>query len=60
LKEDEAWWEDSGWKPEYPGISAPPAEAKMRLGYAAVSPVAVIFTVVSFGLLFYLGYRFLI
>jgi len=52
--------EDSGWKPEYPGVSAPPAEAKMRLGYAVVSPVAVIFTVVSFGLLLYLGYRYLI
>ena len=48
------------WKPEYPGVSAPPAGAKVRLGYAVVSPVAVIFTVISFGLLIYLGYRYLI
>jgi membrane protease YdiL (CAAX protease family) len=60
LRENDAWWEDSGWKPEYPGISAPPVEANMRLSYAVVSPVAVIFTVVSFGVLMYLGYRYLI
>ena len=60
LHENDAWWEDSGWKPEYPGISTPPADANMRLGYAMVSPVAVIFTVLSFGVLLYLGYRYLI
>jgi membrane protease YdiL (CAAX protease family) len=38
------------WKPEYPGISAPPpqAAAEARLGYAVVSPAAVVLTLVSF------------
>jgi membrane protease YdiL (CAAX protease family) len=48
------------WKPEYPGVSVPPPEANVRLGYAIVSPVALLFTLVSFALLVYLGYRYLI
>jgi hypothetical protein len=52
--------EESDWKSEYPGISAPPAEANLRVGHASASPVAVIFTIISFGLLLYLGYRYLI
>jgi membrane protease YdiL (CAAX protease family) len=52
--------EGEGWKPEYPGVSAPPPGAKVRLGYRVVSPVALIFTVISFGLLIYLGCRYLV
>ena len=52
--------EGPDWKPEYPGISAPPPEANARIGYAPVSPVAVMFTIVAFGLLLFLGYRYLI
>ncbi len=51
---------DTHWNPEYPGISEPPPGLNLRLGYAEASPVAVIFTVVSFGVLMYLGYRYLI
>lgn len=57
---DEPEWDDGTWKAEYPGVSAPPPEANVRLGYSMVSPTAVIFTVVSFGLVMYLGYRFVI
>ncbi len=60
LAEDDAWWESDGWKPEYPGVSAPPPEANVRLGYAVVSPVALLFTFVSFVAVMYLGYRYLI
>jgi hypothetical protein len=51
--------ESSEWKPEYPGISAPPPDTGLRLEHEAVSPVAFIFTILSFGMLVYLGYRFL-
>jgi membrane protease YdiL (CAAX protease family) len=46
---------ESDWKPEYPGISIPPPGAGVRLGTAAVSPAAVAFAIVSFGVLIYLG-----
>jgi membrane protease YdiL (CAAX protease family) len=36
------------WKPEYPGISAPPPAAPAKLAYGAISRVAVVFTLVSF------------
>jgi membrane protease YdiL (CAAX protease family) len=52
--------EPSDWKPESPGISAPPPETGLGLGCEAVSPVALVFTILSFGALIYLGYRFLI
>ena len=52
--------EGTVWKPEYPGISAPPPDANARIGYAEVSPVAVLFTSVLFVLVMYLGYRYLI
>ncbi len=55
---DEAWWESDGWKPESPGISAPPTETNVRIGYTVVSPVALISTVVSAGVLVYLAFRF--
>lgn len=48
------------WQPEYPGVSAPPPGANVTLGYEVVSPVAVIFTCVSFIAVMYLGYRYLI
>ena len=48
------------WKPEYPGVSAPPPESNVRIGHAMVSPVALLFTFVSFGLLMYLGYKYVI
>lgn len=60
LANDEAWWEDSGWKPEYPGISAPPPEVNVKLGYETISPAALVFTFVSFGAVTYLGYRYLV
>ena len=60
LREDEARWQDSGWKPEYPGVSAPPAEVNVRLGYEIVSPAALLFTFVSFIAVMYLGYRYLV
>jgi membrane protease YdiL (CAAX protease family) len=56
----EAWWMSDGWKPEYPGVSAPPPEANVRLGYEIISPAALIFTSVSFIAVMYLGYRYLI
>lgn len=60
LKEDEAWHERDGWLPEYPGVSAPPPEVNLRLGYATVSPAALIFTFVAFVAVIYLSYHFLI
>jgi membrane protease YdiL (CAAX protease family) len=61
---DSTWWDDTewdgDWKPEYPGISAPPPGADVRIGYEVVSPAALIFAIVSFGVLVYLGYRYLI
>jgi membrane protease YdiL (CAAX protease family) len=48
------------WTPEYPGISAPPAGADVELGYAELSPMALLFTVVSFGVLLGLAYRFVL
>ncbi len=57
-RDDEAWWEEGDWKPESPGISAPPPEANVRLGYAAVSPAALMFALASFAMLMYLAYRY--
>jgi uncharacterized protein len=56
---EDDWWASPGWKPEYPGISTPPSEAasEMRLGYAPGSPVAMMFTLVSFAVLGYLLIR---
>ena len=54
LREDEAWWESSGWQPEYPGISTPPPEANVRLSYATLSPAALMFALAAFGILVYL------
>lgn len=48
------------WAPEYPGVSAPPPGTGLRLGREPVSPVALVFTVVSFGALVYLFYRFMV
>lgn len=42
------------WKPEYPGVSTPPTGSGVRIVHEAVSPVAVLFTLVSFGVLAYL------
>ena len=50
----------SGWKPEYPGISAPPPEANARLGHGAINRVALIFTILCFCAMMYLGYRYVI
>lgn len=52
--------ESDGWRPEYPGVSAPPPEANVRLEYEVVSPAALVFTVASFVAVMYLGSRFLI
>ena len=57
-RKDEAWWEEGEWKPESPGISAPPPDANVRLAHAVVSPAALMFTLLSFGVLMYLAYRF--
>lgn len=57
---DEAWWEDSGWKPEYPGVSAPPPEVNVRLAHEVVSPAALMFSFVSFGALVFLIYRYMV
>jgi membrane protease YdiL (CAAX protease family) len=61
---DPKWWDaaewQSDWKPEYPGISVPPPGADARLGHAMASPVALIFSGVSFAALMYLAYRYLI
>jgi hypothetical protein len=54
---DEAWWESDGWKPEYPGISAPSPESNVRFAYHAVSPAALVFAVLSFIALAYLAIR---
>jgi hypothetical protein len=51
--------EPTEWTPEYPGISAPPAGTGLRLGREAVSPVAILFALVSFAAVVYAGYRFL-
>jgi uncharacterized protein len=60
IRGEQAGWEETGWKPEYPGVSEPPPEANVRLGYAIMSPVALIFTFASFAAVMYLGYRYLI
>ncbi len=44
----------NGWKPEYPGISAPPPESSAKLEYGVVSPAAMFLAVGSFGVLAYL------
>lgn len=56
---EDDWRRSPGWKPEYPGISAPPAEAagEVRLAFAAVSPSAITFTLASFAVLLYLLIR---
>ena len=55
------WEPDEGaWEAEYPGISAPPLESDLRLGLSAVSPVALLFTFASFGILVYLCYHYVI
>lgn len=42
------------WKPEYPGISTPPPGMGALLDYERVSPVAMLFTLLSCGVLLYL------
>lgn len=42
------------WKPEYPGISAPPTESSAKLEYGVVSPAAMFLALGSFGVLAYL------
>jgi len=42
------------WQPEYPGISTPPLESDLKLGYGAVSPAAMFLAMGSFGVLAYL------
>ncbi len=59
-KKDEAWWESDGWKPEYPGVSAPPPEANVRLAHEVVSPAALMFAIVSFGALAFLIYKYMV
>ncbi|QJW99341.1 CPBP family intramembrane glutamic endopeptidase [Frigoriglobus tundricola] len=57
----DGWESDEGtWKAEYPGISTPAPESGLRLGYGAVSPVALGFTFASFSVLLYLCYRYVI
>jgi membrane protease YdiL (CAAX protease family) len=53
---DGDWRDSPNWKPEYPGISAPPAEAaaEIQMRFARISPVAVLFAFVSFAALLYL------
>jgi len=51
---------DPNWKPEYPGISLPPPDANAKVAHESISPVALIFTVISFCAMLYVGYRFLI
>jgi uncharacterized protein len=62
--DDATWYDDtewtSDWKPEYPGVSAPPPEADVRVGYAVVSPAALTFAVASLGILGFLVYRFVL
>jgi uncharacterized protein len=60
LTKDDAWWESDGWRPEYPGVSAPPEGANVRLEHELLSPVAMLFTIVSFGVLLFLGYKYVI
>jgi hypothetical protein len=45
--------EHPDWKPEYPGISSPPAGTNVRLGNDYVSPAALMFTLVAFAALVY-------
>jgi hypothetical protein len=46
------------WRPESPGVSEPPPGGNVRLVYAAVSPAAMLFTLVSFAALAVLAVRF--
>ena len=49
IRGEETAGDFTGWKPEYLGISAAArAAGEVRLAYAAISPVAVMFTFVSF------------
>ena len=54
--DEDDWWACPGWKPEYPGISAPPPEAagEVKIGFARLSPASVALTVVSFVAMIYL------
>jgi hypothetical protein len=56
---EDNWRHSAGWKEEYPGVSSPPADAagEVRLVHAQISPVAVIFTMVSFAVLVYVLIR---
>jgi hypothetical protein len=58
-RDAEDWRDDPGWKPEYPGISIPPPEAanQVPIVYSAVSPVAVIFTMLSFAVAVFVLFR---
>ncbi|HEV3437090.1 MAG TPA: type II CAAX endopeptidase family protein [Gemmata sp.] len=53
-RSEKEWKSSTVWKPEYPGISAPPLDSGARLGYAKVSPVALVGTLASFAILVYL------
>ena len=44
----------SEWHAEYPGVSAPPPGAPAKLGYAAISPAAVLLAMAAFGVLAFL------
>jgi hypothetical protein len=46
--------DEKNWEPEYPGISSPPPESRVKLGYGAVSSVAMLLALASFGVLAYL------
>lgn len=52
--------EPTEWKPQYPGISAPPIGSGLRVSRLPISPVAFVFTVVAFTTMLYLGYRYLV
>jgi hypothetical protein len=45
---------DPVWKPEYPGVSAPPPDADAAIGHRPPSPAAALFTGVSFAALVFL------
>ncbi len=55
---DDSESDAGGWKPEYPGVSAPPPGEDFGIGSAPVSPIAVLLTFVSSGVLVYLFCRY--
>jgi uncharacterized protein len=59
LREDEAWYEPDGWKPEYPGISAPPKDVNLRLTPKSPNAIAMVLTLIASGVMVYLFYTFL-